>query len=55
MTFHQTLPSSAYMFTVLPCSMPGLTNSVASQAFSRRLLMKASTLRFEELTFSSPG
>jgi hypothetical protein len=30
-------------------------NWVASQAFSRRLLMKASTLRFDELTFSSPG
>ena len=48
-----TDPSSAYTFGTLPCFLPGGTNRVASQAFSRSALMKFSTPRSQELSADS--
>ena len=55
MTERQTEPSSAQTLGTLPNFLPFLTNFVASQLFSRRLLMSASTLLALEVALSSPA
>ena len=54
MTLRQTEPSSAYTFGTLPNLWPFFTKRGASYWFSRRALMKPSTVVVREFAFSSP-